>query len=156
MDHLTSSEERKGRWYAKHIEPWYMPVKTIDLIFIKNYYLNNNEAVLFKGETEEVRGCNFCQQLYVPGIPGSLLHQNHHEVKQFLNDQIREYGFVIIRHVLNIQQCNHAIDLAWDYLEAASSTEEYIHRRRNQDSIAQKNTNCPSQRRKERASQLSK
>mmetsp|Transcript_42573 Transcript_42573/g.47591 ORF Transcript_42573/g.47591 Transcript_42573/m.47591 type:complete len:498 (+) Transcript_42573:348-1841(+) len=156
MDHLKSSEERKARWYAKHIEPWYMPVKTIDLNFIKNHYLTNNEAPSFRGETEEVRGCNFCQQSYVPGIPGSLLHQNHHEVKQFLNDQIREYGFVIIRHVLNIQQCNHAIDLAWDYLEAASSAEEYLHRRRNQDSIAQKNTNCPSRRRKERASQLSK
>jgi hypothetical protein len=78
------------------------------------------------------------ESCYVPGIPASLLHDddddddddgNRHceEVKKFLNDQMQNYGFVVIRHVLNIQQCNHAIKLAWDYLEAASFTEKEMH-----------------------------
>jgi hypothetical protein len=153
MDHLQSSEERKERWHAKNIEPRLMPVKTISLNFIKKHYDNhNNDDVVGASSSSSSLGgevtaakveeasCTSTsssdhhqeyESCYVPGIPASLLHddgnhRNGEEIKKFFSDQMQNHGFVVIRNVLNIPQCNHAIKLAWDYLEAASFTEKEI------------------------------
>jgi hypothetical protein len=129
-----------------------VPVKTISLNFIKKHYDNHNNDDVVGASSSSLLGREVTsakveeasyaitsssdhhqedESCYVPGIPASLLHDdgNHHngeEVKKFLNDQMQNYGFVVIRNVLNIPQCNHAITLAWDYLEAASFTENEI------------------------------
>ena len=41
-----------------------------------------------------------------------------------LQNCLDAYGYVIIRQVLNIDECNHTLDLAWDYIEAASAAEK--------------------------------
>ena len=56
----------------------------------------------------------------------AINHRHGEEIKKFLNDQIQNYGFVVIQNVLDIPQCKHAITLAWDYLKAASFTEKEI------------------------------
>ena len=56
----------------------------------------------------------------------AIIAMHGEEVKKFLNDQMRNYGFVVISNVLDIPQCDRAITLAWDSLEAASFTEKEI------------------------------
>lgn len=123
MDHLKTIEQRKERWYATNIEPRVMPVKTINLEFMKDHVKAGSSCCHDKEESS--KNVPRSHQ-YIPGIPASFLH--HNEAKEYLTHQMHHYGFAVIRHVLNISECNHAITLSRDYLKAATSVEEFLQR----------------------------
>ena len=109
MDHLKTDQERKDRWYARNIVPEYVAVRSVDL--------------------EEMRqGIERCSNLTssgdISGIPSSLLITHGEETQQYLRSHLRIYGFAVIQNVLKESECNHALSLAWDYLEAASVAEQ--------------------------------
>jgi len=107
MDHLHTDEERKSRWYAVHLRPTYIEVCESDA-----------------SPTNLAARC-------VAGIPSSLFstaadEQATKRGSQLLHGHLEEYGFAVVTNVLSHTECGVAIDLAWDYLEAASVVERHI------------------------------
>ena len=109
MDHLKTDQERKDRWYARNIVPEYVAVRSVDLEVMR-------------------QGIERCSNLKssgdISGIPSSLLITHGEETQQYLRSHLRIYGFAVIQNVLKESECNHALSLAWDYLEAASVAEQ--------------------------------
>lgn len=97
MDHLKTSQERRDRWYSK-IWPRYIPVVESK---------NCNEAL----EPQKVYDCAKSIRQF------DLLESDN--LKSVLN----EHGFVVISGVLSESDCQGAVALGWDYLEAASVAE---------------------------------
>ncbi len=135
MDHLKTSQERKDRWYARSIVPEYVPVKSVSLEQMRqtSAATNSNTTASPRNSPEQYH------QEHVAGIPLSFLrssssnphqHTVQQETKQFLKDHLATHGFAVIQDVLDKGECNHALGLAWDYLEVTSSAE---HAFQNQD-----------------------
>jgi len=111
MDHLRTDEERKSRWYAAHLRPIYIKVRESEVV----------------SSTDLAARC-------VAGIPSSLFcstdtatdEQATERGSQLLHAHLEEYGFAVVTNVLSHAECGVAIDLAWDYLEAASAVERHI------------------------------
>ncbi len=119
MDHLKTDEERRNRWYAKDVEPRFVEVHTISLALIKKRLEQHHPS------EEVLTGSgSYSDDVKVPGIPASLLGCT--EGRNFLKSQLCRDGFVVVKEALHISQCNHAISLAWDYLEGASAAEKNI------------------------------
>jgi hypothetical protein len=120
MDHLSTSEERKNRWYAKNIKPIFLPIKDIDIHGVDIHspqksassQRNNND----KSDSDS--------ENYVNGIPFDLMYQP--KMKEYMKSHLKNHGFVIITKALSLKECNHGLKLAWDYIEAASSVEQCL------------------------------
>lgn len=111
MNHLETEQDRKDRWYAKHIAPEYVEVRSATLD-----EMTKSSGIIDKpGGSEESLPA-------VPGVPSSLLQRS--EARQYLRTHLQQYGFAVVRHVMKDSECNHALSLAWDYLEAASAAEK--------------------------------
>lgn len=110
MDHLKTDQERKDRWYCS-IVPEYISLKSISLEQMReNSGSNSNQ-------------CGFSEKPHVTGIPLGLLISNPKETTQFMKNYLSSHGFVVIQNVLQKSECEHALELAWDYIEAASIAE---------------------------------
>jgi len=130
MDHLTTNQERKDRWYARKVLPKYLAIQSIDLataernVIAVNANDDDDDAhVSILHHSHACYNISSGSTTTVPGIPASLLKQ-HSIMQQYMQLALRKHGFVVIQHVLDSQQCQHAISLAWDYIEAASLAEQ--------------------------------
>lgn len=47
-------------------------------------------------------------------------------MKDHMKEHFQKQGFVIFTKVLSLEECNHGLDLAWDFIEAASAAERHI------------------------------
>jgi len=103
MNHLTTSKERQDRWYSK-LWPRYIPV-----VESKDW-----EEALSPQETYK------CAH----SIPIEWLTPSNSTDK--LRNMLNEHGFVVISGVLSLSDCQEALSLAWDYLEAASVAESQL------------------------------
>jgi hypothetical protein len=144
MDHLTTDLERKDRWYAKDVIPNYVKVHSIDLatasIRIRTAAALSVQSACTAGDTAAVDTGAIQQKAVllpsslltsVPGIPAFLLV--HQEMQQYMKLILRKHGFVVIQQVMNDQECDEAISLAWDYIEAASQAQQRIHSMQRQE-----------------------
>mmetsp|Transcript_9443 Transcript_9443/g.22935 ORF Transcript_9443/g.22935 Transcript_9443/m.22935 type:complete len:285 (+) Transcript_9443:212-1066(+) len=136
MDHyLKTSQERKDRWYARHIVPEYATVRSVTLDEIRRsaqHQLQHQHQHQLQPQLQPSKpnvpphGAQRCGgAIVIGGMPSSLLfHKTHrHEARTYLHRHLEEHGFAVIQGVLDDSECNHALSLAWDYLEAASSAE---------------------------------
>lgn len=105
MDHLKSSEERRERWHSKK-RPRYVPVKTPR---------NRNELHSFATQN----GDQHYNHVY--GIPFSWLQEDGKP--DLLSDILDANGFAVVTGVLSQSDCQHSLNKAWDYIEAASFAE---------------------------------
>mmetsp|Transcript_24957 Transcript_24957/g.68802 ORF Transcript_24957/g.68802 Transcript_24957/m.68802 type:complete len:509 (-) Transcript_24957:783-2309(-) len=125
MDHLKTSQERRDRWYARHIVPEYATVRSVTLDEIRRCAQRQPQPQPSKPNVPP-HGAQRCGgAIVIGGMPSSLLfHKTHrHEARTYLRRDLEEHGFAVIQGVLDDSECNHALSLAWDYLEAASSAE---------------------------------
>lgn len=104
MDHLKSSQERRDRWYSK-LWPRFIPV---------NEAKDWNEAL----ESQETYTC-------ARSIPIDWLTKTPSNSK--LQNVLQQHGFVVISGVLSNTECQEALKLGWDYLEAASGAESLLY-----------------------------
>ena len=100
MDHLRTSQERRDRWYS-NITPRYIPV-----VESKDW----NEAL----QPQDVYSC-------ARAIPVDWL--TSFDTNKKLRNVLDKHGFVVISSALTTQECQEAVSLGWDYLEAASQVE---------------------------------
>jgi hypothetical protein len=101
MDHLKTSQERRDRWYST-ISPRHIPVvESTDW----------NEAL----QPQHVYSC-------ARAIPLDWLTSADDDTSK-LRNVLDKHGFVVISGVLTKQECQEAVFLGWDYLEAASQVE---------------------------------
>ena len=128
MDHLETSEDRKDRWYAKNISPRFIPIRSpTDTEWPKNDYGKEpskcvpsissssvDDKKLMGGDSSGDGGYN--------GIPYKLL-LSQPTVKAYMKTQLEQNGFVVITKALTLDECDHGLKLAWDYIEAASAAE---------------------------------
>ena len=121
MDHLKTDEERKDRWYARHVKNNYVAVHAVGIQEIKEIAKSLNV------DKDKGGGCMpsvLSDEAFILGLPVYLLHQD--EAKIFLKYHLENFGFVVIKDVLNKDECTRALDLAWDYVEAASEAEKFL------------------------------
>ncbi len=117
MDHLKTTKDRQDRWYAKHIQPRFIPIHELD---VQNIYSNNeNEASESKQDKSMIL-------THVDGIPFNFLEKHDSKVKEYLKEQLRTQGFVVVTKALTLEECNLGLGLAWDFIEMASATEMYM------------------------------
>ena len=138
MDHLKTTQERKNRWYARHITPRFIPIRDVDPITI-----TRNST---KSQSNQDGCCS-----YIDGIPFKAISEQQQEEKDqklmevHMKSHLKRHGFVVITKALSIEECNHGLRLAWDYIEAASSAERYMttmnNSTRNGDDTANDNQN---------------
>ncbi len=140
MDHLKSSEERRNRWYAKNIEPHFIPVVDIGIenseVVIKeekDEYTTENDDALGVGVRKKVHGIPYKDI----GLP---------KVQEYLKSHLQNEGFVVITKALSLEDCNHGLKLVWDYLEAASAAENHLRGNRSNARRKENNINMPIQR----------
>ena len=127
MDHLQTSEERKDRWYAKHLTPIYVrtePAETWDDLwdetsYVKNYNVSNNNIVNKTLPFEWIRE-NCDQSSSSDGDHISSLS------RQRIQKALDCHGFLVVSGVLSQQDCHHSLQEAWDWIEAASEAERFV------------------------------
>jgi hypothetical protein len=104
MDNLSSSEERKARWFS-----------TVTPRFLQIVPAQKRQDLLT--ETKEI----------FTSIPFSWFQKddidNPSSLRDLLQTCFRKDGFVVVSGVLNDDECQTALNRAWDWLEAASRAE---------------------------------
>lgn len=109
MDHLSSAEERKARWYSK-VTPRFLPV------------IPANEPGDLHTETKEICVSVPFTWLEKDVILPSSLPKNYNVLQTCL----RADGFVVVSGVLDNDECQTVLDLAGDWMEAASQAERQL------------------------------
>jgi Phytanoyl-CoA dioxygenase (PhyH) len=112
MDHLTTSEERKARWYCRTIWPRFLRVRTPQY----------REDLM----TDYSRNPTF-----VYGVPMRWLHEPNKDhdddsnmiSNDFMKKCFRQHGFMVISGVLNQQDCRHSLSLAAEWHRAATAAD---------------------------------
>jgi hypothetical protein len=107
MDHLQTDQERRARWYS-HTLPRYVPVEAAkrpaDLV-------NPPEKAYTKAYS----------------LPFEWLQRDTDQEipvrRDLLATVLERHGFVVVSGVLNRTECKEAMELAWDWIEAASLSE---------------------------------
>lgn len=117
MDHLKTTQERQHRWYAKDIIPNFVPIKevNVDTIDAELYQVAHHDYTCSKGKEKS--------KVYVNGIPMTAIINP--KAKEYMKLHLKEHGFVVVTRVLTLDECNHGLQKAWDYIEAASAAEQY-------------------------------
>jgi hypothetical protein len=105
MNHLKTSEERRERWHSKQ-SPRYVPVKTPnsrhDILSLAKHHDNHYSD-------------------HVYGIPFLWLREDNDDL---LSKVLETHGFAVVTGVLSLSDCEHSLEKAWDYIEAASCAEQ--------------------------------
>ena len=122
MDHLTTDGERRARWYATDLRPRYFEVDSSPAYDRKD---GGGE----KEKTVQV----------VSGLPASFFHRGGEsggggcdvrDAGRLLRSLLETNGFAVITGALSVEECSESLNLAWDYIEAASGAERSLQRRR--------------------------
>ena len=121
MNHLETEEDRKDRWYAKNIVPEFVDVRSVTLEEMRREVGDGSDTTRTDENLADDRHLPIHVPTSIPGIPSSLLHFK--ESRKFLQNHLHRYGFAVIRNVLDESECNHALTLAWDFIEEASVAE---------------------------------
>lgn len=104
MDHFSTAEERKARWYSK-VTPRFLPV------------VPAKERHDLLSETKE--SC--------VSVPFAwLLKIDDLSINNILQTCLRKDGFVVVSGVLNDAECQAVLECAWDWVEAASRAEKNL------------------------------
>ena len=122
MDHLRTSEERRARWYARHIRPRCIPISRHGLAGDSPHPGLSSASSGADGTT------------VVGPVPASSLLSTDGAERfrggAVLRSALRVDGFAVVTEVLGASECAAALDLLWDYLEAASVAERELDLRR--------------------------
>lgn len=108
MDHLKSSQERRDRWYARHILPNYIPTNRADEwddLWKESSCYDSVKSLPFEWLCDSNGG-----NLSMPISMKILNAMEHH-------------GFLVVSGVLEESECDEAMSAAWDWMEAASDAE---------------------------------
>jgi Phytanoyl-CoA dioxygenase (PhyH) len=112
MDHLQSIEERQARWYSD-LWPTFVPVQHAsdwnDLLKVSSADNSTNEEYKVVYSLPMV----WLQQPQNSTVPGDIIAK-----------VLETHGFIVISGVLHENECHHALDLAWDWIEATSASEQ--------------------------------
>ncbi|CAB9513650.1 Phytanoyl-CoA dioxygenase (PhyH) [Seminavis robusta] len=111
MNHLKSSQERKDRWYARHIVPKFVPVEKAERwedLWQHGYSVVKSVPFEWLCCKEEDESCE--------GKVGQSPCQRLRHVLDY-------HGFAVISGVLQTQECDDILGKAWDWIEAASEAE---------------------------------
>ncbi|GAX17453.1 hypothetical protein FisN_5Hh101 [Fistulifera solaris] len=107
MDHLSSREERKARWYSK-VRPRFLQIvpaqKRQDFLNDTN---DNSRSIPYTWFQKDDIDDTF-------------------SITDLLHTCLRKDGFVVISGVLSDDECQAALIQAWDWLEAASRAEHNL------------------------------
>ena len=117
MNHLQSDQERKDRWYARHLQP-----HLVDLYTARDW---QDVRLLDEVNFPE---CYDYPTRGVASLPfawlASLDERNGKRVvREHMQKSLDSHGFLVVSGVLNFEECQKALDLAWDWLEASSVAE---------------------------------
>jgi hypothetical protein len=108
MDHLQTDQERRARWYS-HTLPQYVPVEPAkrpeDLMNLPESAYSTAYSLPFEWLQRE-KG-----QELAPNLLAAVLDR---------------HGFLVVSGVLNRKECEEAMGLAWDWIEAASVSEQIL------------------------------
>lgn len=119
MDHLQTSEERRDRWYARHLTPFYVgtePAETWEDLWGETTSSNSVMTLPF----EWIRDKNNNDRSGGNGDNTRFL------CGQRIQKALDSHGFLVVSGVLSQQDCNHSLQEAWDWIEAASEAERFV------------------------------
>ncbi len=103
MDHLTSSEERRARWYSQ-LQPRFVSVQ---------------EAQDWNELLPKIEQGGIPSDHVVTSVPMHFLRNEHHELHHDkLRAALQHHGFLVISNVLSEKECQDALRLAWDWVKA--------------------------------------
>jgi hypothetical protein len=127
MDHLQTDEERKDRWYAKHLEPRYVPVEPA--LSWQDLYHHDGTYSLVRSLPFSWLATSTSDDTTCTGNEASLLQENIYR-------ELDEHGFVVVSDVLDRRDCAAAMEQAWDWMEAASQAELAYRQQKQSDDYA--------------------
>src|SRR3569832_1655432 len=110
MNHLKTEEERKKRWFATHIRPRFVKVTAAS---------DWNEFTSFDADAKS------SSYDTVTSLPFDWISSDNDPkfLRDALHASLDTHGFLVVSNVLTEEACQSALDLAWDWLEAASVAE---------------------------------
>jgi hypothetical protein len=103
MDHLKTIQERQGRWYSRSKRPRHIPIFPA---------LNFMEVVDANPEDKTVKSIPF---KWLSNPPDGF----------DLKAALQIHGFLVVSNVLDQEECPQALHLAWDWLKAAATVEQW-------------------------------
>jgi len=127
MDHLTTSEERKDRWYASHLSP---------------IYANTEPAQKWEDlwETFSSETTRTTSRVLVRSLPFDWIRTkagvdftSSEKLSKGVRRALDTNGFLVVSGVLCRADCDTALEHAWDWLESASEAERFVRRNSNGD-----------------------
>lgn len=165
MDHLTTDAERQARWYYTKNEVWprYLPVRLAsrweDLLQIpptaagpieKKQPGEPSSPAQEESEDDPSVFSSLYNYDFVYSVPFEWLLESspsistvkdHAESKMprnMLRQVLDVHGFVVVSGVLSTRECQDALALAWDWMEAASEAEAFVVQQQQQQKHATK------------------
>jgi hypothetical protein len=117
MNHLKTSQERRDRWYAKHISPLYVPTKPAQLW-----------SDLWDETTVYSSGVSTLPFQWL--VPDGECSSGTSLLAAKMRKAMECHGFLIVSGVLEQDECDQALAAAWDWIEAASDAELHQDKRR--------------------------
>mmetsp|Transcript_17725 Transcript_17725/g.25009 ORF Transcript_17725/g.25009 Transcript_17725/m.25009 type:complete len:507 (+) Transcript_17725:86-1606(+) len=146
MDQFQTEKERRDKWYARHISPKYVPIVPVhhnellhkDDTSTKDIHMSKiHEDKCQQRHFKAITSSTLGSWRYAYSIKASLFDTAQSDTegdfdtvgKTLLNKHLSINGFAVISDVLSHSECDVAIGLAWDYLEAASAAEYFLRRR---------------------------
>ena len=101
MDHLKTEKERQDRWYSKNRRPRYVPVVPAS-------------------DWKDLQDDGYP---FVKSLPCEwLMKDSTHDLN--IRSILEKHGFAVISGVLSSEECENCLDLAWDWIRAASAVEQ--------------------------------
>jgi hypothetical protein len=104
MDHLKTDEERQDRWYSRNRRPRYVPVVPAS-------------------DWKELQDDD--EYKLVKSIPYEWLMKDSAASSDLnIKSILEKHGFAVVSGVLSSEECEHSLNLAWDWIRAASAVEQ--------------------------------
>jgi hypothetical protein len=142
MEHLTRSSERKARWYCRKVLPRTLALvkatEWTDLLRVPP------QSRCAKDQIDPSEDSNLSYE-FVYSLPFEWLNSlsvsspcgsnaqtpdNAAERSAIPHDILKRvldtHGFVVVSGVLSETECAESLDLAWDWIEAASAAEHFV------------------------------
>ena len=118
MDHLQTSEERKDRWYAKHLTPNYVATKPAETW----EDLWDETGLSYGANNSNVRSLPF----EWVGNADTPENDENLSLSQRIQKALQCHGFLVVAGVLSDRECEQSLEEAWDWMEAASEAERFF------------------------------
>jgi hypothetical protein len=152
MDHL-SGQERKDRWYARHITPRFVTVADHhDESHTDNDVHGDNSDTIHHRQDKDYEAQSSlpnstpkrapaptstgCFSSSVTAFPAQSFLQET-RIQDLALCHLQKFGFAIFSNVLDQNECHHGLQLAFDFMRAATEAERHI----NTSSMASTNNN---------------